>query len=452
MSENKRTEREKRELSRLKKLHTGEMTTVGLIVLMGIIILINSIDEISTTIGSAFQSNVVNTFFVEQGSTYEAGLSIVSMVGLVGAATAVLSPFYRALSDRYGRRFFLIINTCGMGIGLFLCGIATNYLMYALGSSLITFFIVHDTQIIYILEVAPTKNRAVFYSVTKAAGILAGVLLPVLRAVIMGNDASKWQLVYLVPAVLAVGISVVSFFFAKESPAYINSRITYLEKPLEVREAEEKAKDAEKIGIFPALKYIFTHGKFRWNAISRMIIATGQVAITSYYSSIMSKEAYGTLSTEDVTSVLFVYPFIYAATTMFSGVLADKFGRKVLEYVYCTICATTFVLFVMGSMMGWAPLLVGLFYGVFTGTYWCSVDYLNIITAEMAPPSIRNSIVAAASLLNYAGFAIGALAIIPIFNIIPLGPACLVVGLPCIIGSLLVTIFKGTETKGTVMD
>ena len=74
------------------------------------------------------------------------------------------------------------------------------------------------------------------------------------------------------------------------------------------------------------------------------------------------------------------------------------------------------------------------------------------MTTEMAPASIRNSLVAAASLLNYAGVGVGAIVIMIIFNVIPLGIACLVVGLPCIIGSLIVTVWKGIETNGTKME
>lgn len=452
MDQNKRIQSETKQLEHLRKLRARQKAGGSIMILMLIIICINCVDELSTSIGNTFQSNVINDFFVANGSTYEAGLSIVSMVGLLSAATVILSPFYRALSDKYGRKIFLVVNTLGMSVGLFLCGIAPNYTVYAIGTALISFFIVHDTQIIYILEVAPTKNRAVFYSVCKAAGILTGVMLPLLRTIFMGNDASKWQIVYLVPAGMAIVVSLITFLGAKESDAFIDSRITYLEKPLEQRLEEEKGKDAEKIGIFPSLKYIFTHEKFRWNAISRILLASGQIAITSYYQSIMSEDAYGTLSTADVTSVLFVYPFIYAGITMLSGIVADKFGRKKLEIIYCITCAITFIFFVAGSMSGWNPFLIGLFYGLFTSTYWCSIDYLAIMTTEMAPAGIRNSLVAAASLLNYAGVGVGAIVIMIIFNIIPLGIACLVVGLPCIILSLIVTVWKGVETNGTKMD
>lgn len=452
MDYNKRIQSETKQLERLRKLRASQKVGGSIILLMIIIICINCVDELSTSIGNTFQSNVINDFFVSKGSTYEAGLSIISIVGLLSAATVILSPFYRALSDRYGRKIFLVLNTLGMSGGLFLCGIAPNYAIYAIGAALTSFFIVHDTQIIYILEVAPTKNRAVFYSVCKAAGILAGVLLPLLRTIFMGNDASKWQIVYLVPAGLAIIVSVITFLGAKEPEAFIDSRIAYLEKPLEQRLEEEKGKDAEKIGIFPSLKYIFTHENFRWNATSRMILAAGQGAITSYYQSIMSEDAYGTLSTADVTSVLFVYPFIYAGVTMLSGILADKLGRKKLEIIYCSTCAVTFILFVMGSMSGWNPFVIGLFYGLFTSTYWCSIDYLAIMTTEMAPAGIRNSVVAAASLLNYAGVGIGSIVIMIMFNLVPLGIACLIVGLPCIIFSLIVTIWKGIETNGFKMD
>lgn len=446
------TPKEQKQLQRLRRQRTGQLSGFAMGITLLIIVLINCIDELSSTMGGSFQSNVVNDFFVARGNSYEAGLSAITVVGTVTGAFAILSPFYRSLSDRWGRKLFLVLNTLGMGLGMMICGMAPNYLWYAIGSGLITFFIVHDTQIIFILEVAPANNRAVFYSLTKAAGILAGLTLPLLRTLIMGNDPSKWQGVYIVPAMLAMGIGLVTWLLAKESQPFINSRIAYLEQTPEQRNQQKLAGNEEKIGVFPAIRYLLTHKAFRWNTVSRMVLGLAQVALTSYYQSIMSSEAYGTLSTAQITDVLFICPLVYACTTLLSGYVADKLGRKALEVIYGAVCGVCFCLFVAGAGAGWNPTLIGILYGLYVGTYWGCVDYLGIILAEMAPSSIRSSLVGASSLLIYLAVGLGTVLAMAAFLLLELGIACLVVGIPCVAASVLLTVFTGTETKSISME
>ncbi len=45
-------------------------------------------------------------------------INVVAPISLAGNLLLVITPFYKALSDRYGRRLFLMINTVGMGIGM----------------------------------------------------------------------------------------------------------------------------------------------------------------------------------------------------------------------------------------------------------------------------------------------------------------------------------------------
>ena len=120
-------------------------------------------------------------------------------------------------------------------MGLFICFLAPNYWVYLIGVTVTTFFTGHDMQVLYVLEAAPSKYRTTFYGITKCIGTLGLVLVPLFRDHFMGNDPTKWRLVFLMcvlPVMLAV---IVSFLFSRETDVFLDQRIRYLETPAEVR-------------------------------------------------------------------------------------------------------------------------------------------------------------------------------------------------------------------------
>jgi MFS family permease len=96
-----------------------------------------------------------------------------------------------------------------MALGLATIHFSTSYIMFLVGFAIISFFMGHDIQIIYILEEAPDKHRAKIYSFLKSFGILGVILIPTLRDILMGDDATKWREIFLVPAL----VGIVAVFF-----------------------------------------------------------------------------------------------------------------------------------------------------------------------------------------------------------------------------------------------
>ena len=86
-------------------------------------------------------------------------LDIVSFIAIPFQA---LSIFYKPLSDRFGRKIFLVINTLGMSLGM-----SHNLALYVVGAVIIFFFVPHDMQVVYVMESAPAKHPAKIYSTVK---------------------------------------------------------------------------------------------------------------------------------------------------------------------------------------------------------------------------------------------------------------------------------------------
>lgn len=62
----------------------------------------------------------------------------------------------------------------------------------------------------------------------------------------MGTDTSLWRGVYIIPAVIAIVVSLFSLLVTRESKTFLHQRISYLESPYEVRHPEVKKLSKEE--------------------------------------------------------------------------------------------------------------------------------------------------------------------------------------------------------------
>ena len=452
--------RDLKELDRRRKQKAQKFYPAYLLVLCVVVTLIHVVDEIATNLGNMVQSSVVNEFFVlGLGQTYNEGLATMGTLSLVVGQLSLIAPFYKSLADRFGRKMFLVLNTFGFGVGLFICFISKNFLLYAVGLAVINFFIAHDMQVVFILETAPKDKRATIYGLTKCLGTVGLVLVPVLRRVFLDADATNWRPLFMIPGILALIVGVVGLLFIRESKVFVDSRIEHLEKPYEERhpakvkltKEEKKAlkKSQRKAGVFPAVKYLFTHNKdLRWLTIAYMILSVAMVPMSQYYESIMTT---GGMTTAQVTDAQFVYPFGFAAIIMLGGLIGDKFGRKRTSLVTGIVSMISFCMFVYGACHGWNSYFIGVLYSLFLGGYWTCMDYLTLMVTEKVPTDVRGSALGAFSLLQFAGVGVGMgglLGGLAAFNTAFVGTICAFIAVPAMVISLLIAITMVKETMG----
>jgi MFS family permease len=404
----KRHLREQKELVRRKKDLARPLPKLYLYYLFLVVSLAYIVDEIASNIANQFQSNIVTDFFVtNMGMEYGAGLSLYQTIGFVAALPLFLILLYKPLADKWGRKPFLVFNTLMMGVGLFIIYLSKDIVVFMVGSTLITFFVTHDVHVIYIMEAAPEKKRAIVYSLAKGIAVLGTLLVPWMRSIFMGNDSSKWHLVFLVPACLGFVVAFLALITARESTTFLRHRIDYLEKTDEERSADEEKDKAlhAQGGIKAGLIFSFKHKQLRNLMIVCFFFLIASVA-TSTYQSVMTKSAL--MSEEDITNALYLYPVGNAIFTIMMGFISDKWGRKSSAIAMTSVAIAAYALFFTGSLVGFPPMLMGFFIGAFVGAYWSAGDTIDsIMIGESAPTNLRSSCTTVEAIIFFLGGLLG---------------------------------------------
>ena len=451
---------EQNKLTKLKKMQNRNLGGKYFFVLLLLIAIVNILDEVTSNLTVTVQSSFITEFFVNNPFmgkfyTYEDGLALHSGIGVFTYVLGIFTPFYKALADKWGRKPLFAISTVGMALGLLIINLSTSYIMFLVGFAVISFFMGHDIQIIYILEEAPDKHRAKIYSFLKSFGILGVVLIPTLRDMLMGDDATKWRDIFLVPALIGFTATVLVILFAKDTKVFVNERIEYLSRSYEERQREKEARKQQKqaqrnqAGVFNGVKYIFANKDTKMLIISHIIFDAAMPAIALYFESSMHRAG---MSTSSITKALFMVPVIYAAITFLSGFIADKAGRKVTVTLFSTTCVIGYILFVAGILCGWNPYLIGSFAGLYQGSYWIGRDYMNVMMTEKVPTDIRASVVGAEGLLVIIGLVVGYGLIILGMTLMPIWWACLAISIPAVSVAAIMFVLKVRETKGANLD
>ena len=445
-----RKRREERELQRRQSQLQIQRPKGYLVYLLVVLSIVYIVDEITSAMGSALQSEVVTDFFVNgMGMEYNAGLATFTAMGAPVYCVMILMPFYKSLADRYGRKLFLVLNTIGMGIGMGICMAANNALVYILGMLVINFVMYNDMQVIYVMECAPEKHRAKLTSLTKAVALLGVTVIPLLRDVFMGSDGSQWRKVFMIPAIVAAAVGIAAIFLMDETPAFVSKRVAYLQMTDEERAAkaalDKKAADESKGGVGRALKFIFRHKQIRAVAICALVFmsATG---VTSYYESIMKT---GGMDTAQVTRAMYFIPFCNALMTAVGGFLTDGLGRKRSATLLSIVAFLGLGAFVLCANTGMSPALVGISYGFFIGGLWSVADMLCLIIAgESSPTHLRASVLGTMSLMSGMGGAISGIAItVGMLFVKNIGILSLCVCAPFMLLAIILLLTRVHETK-----
>lgn len=440
---------EKKQLIRLEKYRSKPKTKLYFITIVILILLVDILDNFTTNTPGNITSCFINEFFVvNKGVSYTDGLATHNLVCLITYAIGLITPFYKALGDKYGRKPLFVISTLGMTFGLFTIFLCKTYLVFIIGTCITTFFLGHDIQILYILEEAPAKHRAKIYSLVKCLGGLSSLMIPLLRQTMMHDDSSLWRNVYLLPAISGIFIAILVILFAKETEVFVQERYDYLQIPYEERQRikkEEKEK-AKESGIGPAIKYIFKHKALRDLLIIKCIFDIAILAVQNY-NSIMANDF---LFTEaNISKAEYFFPIFYCLSVIVSGILADKIGRKVTILIFSSITLITFILFIVFCSKQMDPVVVGIMYGLYLGGYWIGRDYMEIMATEMVPTEIRSSIIGAFSLLVYSGMAIGYAANTVLIAVLAkVWLPSLIITVPAVTVAIILLLIKVKETKG----
>lgn len=434
-----------------------------------IICIIYATDEIASQVGTLMKTEIANDLLAKFGDKSVSVLDIISILIVPFQAIGLL---YRPLADKLGRKLFLVINTFGMSFALFIIFLSNNLVLYFIGACMVQFFIPHDMHVVYIMESAPSKSRAKIYSSIKFFANMAVMIIPLLRRLLM-QDASQWRRVYIIPALIGIVTSLIALLFARETDAFIDSRLAYLRMSDEELAAEKAKNDEQNAqgGLIPALKFAMKHKQLRWLYIVSSIANVGfigtinyQVIMTyGYAQNYFGKGLYETLeaavdavSVGDITTALFMFPVGCAVSQVIMGFISDsKGGRKTAAIVTAFDCLVSFVLFSVGASMAWNPYIVGFFCGACIGSYYSTNDVLIMMVGESAPTNLRSSVMSAQFIIAAVGYGLSyciALPIMGYFGNAVTGTVSFALLVPAFIAALITMRIKTHDTKGIDLD
>ncbi|MBR0130291.1 MAG: MFS transporter [Firmicutes bacterium] len=450
--------KESRELERLRKQDSLPKTGAYLLFVMVVLTIVYVVDEITSNMNAAMQPYVLFDLF-KIGSRnvnspeYKSAINTVAPWQVASNLFLIISPFYKALSDKYGRRLFLMINTVGMGLGMLIVMTSRSAVQYILGMLFMMFFTPNDMQVLYIMETAPKEKRATYSFVAKGIALISVSLIGVMsKAFLNDADAGSWRMVYLIPVIVAIAIGLVSYFLLRETPVFVEQRIGYLELTPEQRaaKAEEDKKNgtAEEGGVFRALKFIFKNRQLRWILISGFLFFA-TTFYTSYYATVLE----GSMTTEMVALVLIIYPFFNGIVTILSGFFSDRLGRKKVCILLGSLALFGLLMFVLSCRLGWGAAAAGIAYGCSIGGLWSMSDTIILtMPAESSPSGMRSSVMGTISVMIGSGMFIGQVLFIVLQNFMPMDLLFLLICVPFMALSLIVLITKVKETKGVDLD
>ncbi len=427
--------------------------------LIFIISLIYLTDEVASQIGPLMKTEIANGLLASYG---ESSVGILDTLSMIAIPFQILAIFYKPLSDKFGRKKFLVINTLGLGVAMLIVFLSDNIPLYVIGTCMIQFFVPHDMQVVYIMESVPSKLRARIYFAIKSFATMGIMLVPLLRRTLM-TDMSQWRVVFLVPAIIGLVTSFVALFFARETDAFIDSRLRFLKMTDEERETEKQNKVQENAqgGIVNALKFVWSHKQLRWLYVVAALTNLGYL-ITMYYQVIISygyagrygeitDEILNTVSLNEVTSALFFFPIGSAVVQFFVGVFGDLLGRKRASIIMSAICVLSFLGFSLGAKFGLSTVVVGLLSGACIGSYWGAGDLNALMVSESAPTNLRSSILSTLYFGMGAGIAFSYVVGIPLVTILGnsvIGTICFFFAVPGFIAALIVMMKKTHDTTG----
>lgn len=457
MSKPMTLEKKQKEIAKWEREKARPKKSYYILYLIFIISLVYISDEVASQINTLMKAEIISVLF--QPKFGDKSVSTMDTIGLLSYVFVILSVFYKPLSDRFGRKVFLVINTFGMSFGMLIIALGNNLVYYILGTAVIFFFTPHDMQVVYIMESAPAKHRAKIYSIVKCIATLGVMLVPLFRKLLM-TDASQWSRVYLIPAVIGCAVSFLGLLFARETDVFIDSRLAYLkmtDEELAAAKAEKSNKDSQG-GFFTGLKFMFKHKQLKWAFIATAFVNFGAI-ITMEYSVIMSqgfdKGIKDIANDKVMTMALFLFPVGSAIAQLLLGFFADAIGRKKSAVIMTALTISSLVLMTVGANMGWSPYLVGLFSGVAVGSYWSCTDVAGIIIQESSPTNLRSSTLSGMFIAMGVGYVAYYLIGVPLMAVfgdssVPVVTLC--IALPGMVASLLIYAKKVHDTKGVNLD
>lgn len=358
-----------------------------------------------------FMDSYTTSYYTTVVSYIEADLGIdhsaFFLIQAIASIGLLFVIFIQNLTDIVGRKPMMIIVFFGMGLASFILFLSNSILTFTIGFLFLWIFFSSDIWVIIISEEAPAEKRAIYSYIIAGVGALGAVAIPICRGIFITVapevDPTVWRgMTYL--ALLAIPLSLLGFGL-KETTAFENRKLD------DSKEIEKGWKAQWKTLLLPL------QGEHKTKVIVFMVFgfllgasAAAISLIEAFFTNIIVTE-HGA-SPDVVTNIILVSvlgTFVFFGIT---GVLADRFGRKRLFYVYFTINVIAFIVLIVfaepivASESYWILMIAGFFEN---GSFWGIFMLSKTFCVENFPTSIRGTCAGWRSMMYAVGLIFGSL-------------------------------------------
>lgn len=424
-------------MTELKKKGKFSRTRRYILFLIVILIFVAILDSYTTNFKNVIPSKIQEEFLFPLGYTGNDADSIYSFLLSIASLGTFFIFLFLWLSDKIGRKIFLIIAVLGMGLVSVFLSFSANIIQFTILLFFLHIFFNADIQIMYVSEESPPDKRARFINLIYMGSVAGTLAVPVFRSIFITETSTigSWRGMTLFPLIICIPLSIIILFTIKETSKYEEVRENlsgqYKKENIKAKFKTIFSQDRRKqyntlliLTFFAGLNYIF--------------ILLGEDFLSS--SPYFDQGDINTVVTAMALAIFFGY--------LITGIVADKFGRKKLMYIYAILIPISRAILVFGAMIPEGTLIIVLIGAILSNISGIGFAILvTTVTLESLPTESRGTGSGFKSLFTHIGTTIGLLISGIITAIGGLGMTFIIVSLVFIIALPLIY-WNLKETKG----
>lgn len=342
------------------------------------------------TIGYTMQVSLVLDYFQTTLSSYYTAVAFGSMGMFFVVITLVLA-------DLIGRKLLIIIVFFGMGLSMYLLSLTQTIEQYGYALFAMFLFFSSDLWVLLIAEEAPPEKRARYSYIISAIGVLGIFLIPIFKVFLTqtGDPASWKRMTWF--GWLAMPLSLLGLCIRE--PATTRDR-KLLFSPDKIK---------------TQMKALFTEGQWRMTLVFMgigLLIGLNAVSFQSIENYLMRTLSVDLPDPEvrknTIALILTIANVGSLSVYAFTGLLADRYGRKPILLLYSILFGISVFCLVISAETG---IMILLFASVFTAQmgYWGLFSLIKLYNAECFPARVRGTAAGLRTLTYAIGMSLGSL-------------------------------------------
>jgi len=364
--------------------------------LIVILIFVEILDTYTTNYPNVIPSQVIAEFLADYPENMAQSIFALSIgIATIGMYLVILNQYF---ADKIGRKLLLAFTVFGMGFSSLLIFFSTNIIQYTIYLFMLYVFFSSDIWIIYINEECPAEKRGIWTNMVLVGGVIGAILLPIFRSIYITETHSYWRGMTFFAIFLGIPLGFIILFTLKETSKYqeikadrglINKNSGSLKKNLRTLFNSSRRKEVIVILI---ISYI--------SGLNYLFVALGESFISNSPN----------LDQDDINIIVLVMSISVVFGYIFTGYIADKYGRKPLFYAYSIVLPIGIMIAVFGSYSTEGALVyVCIGASLANVTFWGLGVVIRLVILEIVPTESRGTGSGMKSLIGAFGITSGLL-------------------------------------------